>query len=238
MIRGLVRLLLWLALAGAVLWFALPAAASSLAAAAVGAAGLAGEGVSTSVVARPPFKLLLLEADAIVVRSGPATWRGLRFGALDITVGGVRLGSPPRDVTGRIDDVEFADAAGATVRAMSIDLSGAASTPDVRVRLGLADVSALIGRVLPGEPGGPATAITLAAPDGVRIATSAGEATARIVLRPDGGLDLLVGAPGGTPIALSLLTPGDAIPVHLSGVAIEGESLVLSGTVDARSLGL
>jgi len=106
------------------------------------------------------------------------------------------------------------------------------------VRLDLADVSALVARVLPADLGGPAARITLATPDGVRITTPAGVATARIALRSDGGLDLLVSTPQTAPMALNLLEPGDALPVRVSGVAIGGGDLVLSGTVDARSLGL
>jgi hypothetical protein len=238
-IRGLFRLALGLVLAAGVLWIALPVAASGVASAAVAAAGLSGDDVSTSVVAHPPLKLLLLEADAVVVHSGPAAWRGLRFGALDLTLSGLRLGSPPSGVAGRLADVEFPDAAGAPVRATSIVLSGSASTPDVRVNLGLADVSTLIGRVLPEGLGGARAHISLSGSDLVRIATPAGELTARIALRADGSLDLIVTMPGTpTALVLSLLTPGDALPVHLSAVGVDGESVVLSGSVDARSLGL
>jgi hypothetical protein len=202
-------------------------------------AGLSGEDVSTSVIARPPLKLLLLEADAVRVRSGPGSWRGLRFGSLDVTVDVARLGSPPGDVRGRIDAVEFADATGATVRASSIELSGVASTPDVRVALALDDVSALVGRaLLPAGLGGPDARIALAPPNGVRIVTPAGESTARIASRADGGLDLLFAAPGVPSVTLSLLEPGAALPVRILGVSVDGDSLVLRGTVDARSLGL
>jgi hypothetical protein len=172
------------------------------------------------------------------VRAGPSTWRGLRFAALDLTLTGLRLGAAPRDISGHIDGVEFPDVAGATVRATSIELSGPASTPDVRVLLGLADFSALVGRALPAGLGNAGARITLAAPDGVRIATPSGEATARIVLRPDGGLDLVVTTPGAGSVPVTLLAPGGPLPVRLSGVAVDGDRLVLSGSVDARSLGL
>lgn len=238
MVRALVRLAVGLALAGAVLWFALPVAASSLASVAVGAAGVSGRDLWTTVIARPPFKLLLLEADALQVRAGPGTWRGLRFGRLDVTLEGLRLGAPPRTIDGRIDDAEFADASGASIRADAIVLSGSASTPDVRVELGLADLSAIIGRRLPEALGGGEARIHLAPPDGVRIVTAGGELTARIVLRPGGGLRLVVTAPAGSAIDFALLDPGPALPVRIATVTIDGDVLVLRGTVDARALGL
>jgi hypothetical protein len=237
-VRALVRVAFGLALAGAVLWFALPVAASSLAGAAVGAAGVSAQDLSTIVIARPPLKLLLLEADALQVGAGPGTWRGLHFGRLDVTLEGLRLGAPPGTVDGRIDDLEFADGSGASVRADAIVLSGSASTPDVRVELGLADLSAVIGRKLPEALGGGEARIQLAPPDGVRIVTAGGELSARIVLRPDGGLSLVVTPPAGSAIAFALLEPGPALPVRIATVTIEGDVLVLRGIVDARALGL
>jgi hypothetical protein len=237
-IRALFRLVLGLLLAGAVLWFALPAAASSLAGVAVSAAGLTGDDISASVAARPPLKLLLLEADSIRVRSGAATWRGMRFGSLDVTIADIRLGGSPQRIDGTIRDVEFADDSGATVRATSIALSGAAATPDVEVTMSDADVSALVGRALPATLGGAGARITLASPSGVHITTAGGEATARIALRADGGLDLVVTVGAAPPLTLTLLAPGAAIPLRVSEVRVDGANLVLRGSADTRSLGL
>lgn len=238
MFAGLVRVILTLSLAGAVLWVALPVAASTLAGVAVGAAGLHGEDVSVSVSADPPFKLLLLEADTARVRSGASTWRGVTFGQLDLTFKGLRLGAVPGTVEGRLDRVEFPDSAGATLRAGTVFVSGTASTPDVRVEIAAADFQSLVGRALPAGLSGVSTLIELSPPDQVRIHTPLGEIVARLVLGQDGRLNLVFSGPGAGSVSIAILEPGAALPLQLHSVEVDGGNVVLRGTVDARSLGL
>ena len=238
MLPGLVRLTLTLALAGAVLWVALPVAASTLAGAAVGAAGLHGNDVAVSVSADPPIKLLLLEADTVRVRSGPSTWRGVAFGQLDLTFSGLRLGAGSGTVEGRLDRVDFPDGAGTTVRAGSVLLSGAASAPEVRVEFAAADFESLVRRALPAGLSGASTVVELAPPDEVRIHTVLGEVVARIVVGPNGRLDLVLSGPAVGTVTIAILEPGAAIPMRLRSVEVDGGNVVLHGTVDARSVGL
>ena len=235
--RGIARAVIALALAGTVLWFGLPLAASAVAGAVVSGAGLEGDGVVVSVEAMSPLKLLLLEADAVHIRSGPATFRGARFQSLDVRLLGLSLGAPPRAVAGRLDQVEFTDGSGVTMRAESVELSGAAEMPQVRIEISPAEVSSLLGRALPRELA-PAATVALSAPDGVRIATAAGEISARLVPASDGSLELVVSGPGASTIRITVLTPGPALPLTLSGAGVEGGALVLRGTLDASSLGL
>ena len=238
MLAGLVRLILTLSLAGAVLWIALPVAASAAAGAAVSAAGLHGEGVSVSVHADPPLKMLLLEADTVRVTSGPSSWRGVTFGQLDLTFTGLRLGSAPRTVEGRLDRVEFPDSAGAILRATTSVVSGPASTPDVRVELAAADFKSLVGRALPAGFADATALIELVPPDQARIHTVLGDVIARLVLGQDGTLDLVLGAPGVGGVTFALLEPGAALPLQLRSVEVDRGNLVLRGTVDVRSIGL
>jgi hypothetical protein len=237
-LAGLARLILTLTLAGAVLWIALPVAASAAAGAAVGAAGLHGENVSVSVGADPPLKLLLLEADTLRVRSGPSSWRGLTIGQLDLTFRGLRLGAQPGTVEGRLDRVEFPDSAGAILRAATVFVSGSAATPDVRVELAAADFRSLIGRALPAGFAGASAPIELVTPDQVRIRTVLGDVVARLVLGPDGRLNLALGGAGVGSLTVALLEPGAALPLQLQSVEVDGGRVVLRGTVDARSIGL
>jgi hypothetical protein len=235
---GLVRLILTLSLAGAVLWVALPVAASTLAGVAVGAAGLHGDGVSVSVSADPPFKLLLLEADTARLRSGPSSWRGVTFGQLDLTFTGLRLGALPGTVEGRVDRVEFPDTTGGTLHAGTVLISGAAATPDVRLDIAAADFRSLVRRALPAELSAVSTLIELTPPDQVRLHTALGELIAHLVVGQDGRLDLALSAPGVGSVTITLLEPGAALPLRLQSVAVEGGNVVLRGTVDARSIGL
>jgi hypothetical protein len=237
-LAGLVRVILTLSLAGAVLWLALPVAASTLAGVAVGAAGLHGDDVSASVSADPPFKLLLLEADSVRLRSGPSTWRGVTFAQLDLTFRGLRLGAEPGTVEGRLDGVEFPDSTGATLRAETVFISGAASTPDVRVEFAAADFASLVGRALPAGLLGATAPLELIPPDRVRIQTAVGEVVARLVLGQDGLVNLALSGPGVGSVTIALLEPGRALPLQLQSVAFDGGNLVLRGTVDARSFGL
>jgi hypothetical protein len=238
MFAGLVRLILTLSLAGAVLWLALPVAASTLAGVAVGAAGLHGDDVSVAVNADPPFKLLLLQADSVRVRSGPSTWRGVTFAQLDLTFTGLRLGAAPSTVEGRLDGVEFPDRAGVTVRAGTVFVSGADSTPDVRVEFAAADFESLVGRALPAGLSGATAPLELIPPDQVRIQTALGEVVARLVLGQDGRLNLALSEPGVGSVTIALIEPGPALPLQLQSVAVDGGKVVLRGTVDARSIGL
>jgi hypothetical protein len=236
-VGGLLRVILALALAGAVLWFGLPVAASGAAGALVSAAGLKGEDVSISVEARPPLKLLLLEADAMRVRSGSGTFRGATFKALDVTLSGVGLGRPLGSVAGRIEGVEFTDASGSAVSADSIDLSGPATAPDVRIEISAAEVATLVSRVLPTGIG-LASAIALSAPDAVRITTTIGEFGARLVTASDGGLRLVLDGAGVGTVTLTVFAPSLTLPLRLHSAAVEGDTLVLRGKVDAAALGL
>jgi hypothetical protein len=237
-LAGLVRLILTLSLAGAVLWLALPVAASTLAGVAVGAAGLHGDAVSVSVSADPPFKLLLLEADTLRIRSGPSSWRGVTFGQLDLTFTGLRLGTGPESVEGHIDRVEFPDTRGGTLRAETVLISGAAATPDVRVEFPAADIQSLIGRALPAELSAVSPLIELVPPDQVRLHTALGEIVAHLVLGDDGRLDLVLGGPGAVSATIAILQPGAVLPLQLTSVEVDGGNLVLRGKVDARSIGL
>jgi len=237
-LAGLVRLILTLSLAGAVLWLALPVAASTVAGVAVGAAGLHGDAVSVSVSADPPFKLLLLEADTLRIRSGPSSWRGVSFGQLDLTFTGLRLGTRPRTVDGRLDRVDLPDTRGGTLRAATVLVSGAAASPDVRVEFPVADIQSLIGRALPAELSAVSTLIELVPPDQVRLHTVLGEIVAHLVLGQGGRLDLVLGGPGVVTATITILEPGAALPPQLTSVEVDGGNVVLRGTVDARSIGL
>jgi hypothetical protein len=235
--RGIARAVIALALAASVLWLGLPLAASAVASTVVSGAGLEGDGVVVSVEAMPPLKLLLLEADAVHVRSGPATFRGARFQSLDVRLLGLSLGAPPRGVAGRLDEVEFTDGSGVTMRAESVELSGAAEMPQVRIEIGAPALSSWIGRSWPSALG-PIAVVALTAPDGVRISTAVGEIAARLVPTAGGGLELVVSGPGASTIRVTVFTPGPSLPLTLSGAAVEGGALVLRGTLDVRSLGL
>jgi hypothetical protein len=236
MLRALVRLALLLSLAAAVLWFALPAAAAGLAAAAVSATGLEGEDLEVTVIAHPPFKLLLLEADAVRVRAGRSTWRGATMERVDVTVTGLRLGSPPEGVEGRLDGVAFPGRSGEPLRASSVLLAGPASAPEVSVELEPAELAALLDRALRAELGRVVTVIPVP-PDGVRITIAGAEFAARLEVTAEGGLVLVV---GGSPISLrvTVLRPGEASPLVPRSVAVEVGRLVVHGTVDAALLGL
>jgi hypothetical protein len=237
-LAGLIRLIVTLALAGAVLWVALPVAASTVASVAVGAAGLRGDDVSVSVGADPPLKLLLLEADTLRIQSGPSSWRGVTFGKLHLTFTGLRLGAGPGTVEGRLDRVEFPDTRGGVLRAETVLVSGAAATPDVRVQFPAADIQSLVGRALPADLAAVATLIELVPPDQVRIHSALGDIVGRLLLGPDGHLVLVLNVPGVGSATIAILEPGSALPLQLTSVELDDGSLVLRGTVDAHSIGL
>lgn len=238
MFRAIVRLVIFLALATAVLWVGLPVAAAAVARAAIGSSDLQADDVQVSVAANPPLKLLLLEADSIRIQATHATWRGLVASRIDVTLHGLRLGGSPETIDGRLDSVAFTDAAGVTVTADSMAFSGAAASPSVEVRLAALEVAALVGRVWPAGPNAAGAIVGLAPPDGVRISTAQGEVVARLRLTDDGSLVLALSGPGVPALQLTILQPGPSLAVHLDSATVDGAFLVLRGTVDARSLGL
>ena len=233
----LLRLLLILLLAGAVLWVSLPLAASALARGAVVAAGLDGESVEVTVLANPPLKLLLLEADGIRIRSGRGTWRGIVFARLDATVTTARVGGSAGAIAARLDGVELPGEGGVHLQVGMVDVSGRLESADVVVRLSRAEVEVAVRQALPPDLRALAGTITLSPPDGVRIAAPGGEVFARLALTPDGSLGLRVEVPGQPAITATVFRPDVAVPIRLRGVTMDGSSVELRGTLDARDLG-
>jgi len=237
MLRGLRRLALGALLAGAVLWFALPVAASTLAWGAVAVAGLHGEGIEIAVVADPPLKLLLLEADAVHISARQGTWREIAFESLQASVTGLRLGGSRGVVDARLEGVELPAEEGARVRANTVLISGPLASADLRIQLSRDDVLAAVRKALPPDLAAFAGAISLVPPDGVRIATADGEVTARLSLGSDGSLNLTIDVPGRATLTATILRPGAALPLRLEGFSIDGASVELRGTLDGRGLG-
>ena len=236
--RTLLRLLLTTLLAGAVLWVTLPLAASTLARGAVVAAGLEGEDIEVTVLADPPLKLLLLEADAVRISAGLGTWRGISFTGIDATVATTRLGGPLGAVEARLEGVQLPSEDGARLRVGTVLVSGPLASADLRIRLSSDDLEVALRQALPPDLGSLAGAITLAPPDGLRIATAGGDVAARLILRPDGSLDLSVDGPGGSSVTVTVLRAGAALPVRLQSVTVDDSWVELRGTLDARDLGL
>jgi len=237
MFASLFRLILTIVLAAAVLWFALPVAASTLGGAAVAAAGLRGEGVHVSVTADPPLKLLLLQADAVHIEAHDSTWHAYTFEVLDLTVSRLRGGVASGSIDGHLDGVGIPDGSGGTVRADTILVSRSVTNAELAIELTRDDVQAAVRRALAGKQGDLA-AITLAPPDAVSIDTPAGQLLARLDVAQDGSLGLVLSAPGVPARTITLLEPGSELSIHFGSVAVSPTAVELRGTIDARTFGL
>lgn len=224
--RGcLVSAAIVIAVAGALVWFALPPLLGTLAQGALVAVGFDAAATSVTVAADPPPRLLTLEADVVHIAATNVRFRGLVAAEADVTLRDVHLldrtfGS----LQGTLRGVRLTAPAGDEIGVPLVELAG---TPDaIRATLTVpaADAQALGSAAVERAIGITPSRVRLVAPDQVRIEAGGQAIEGRLAVR-EGSLVLVPPAALGLdPVPLVAGTPELPLRVIWSGSSTAGWS--------------
>lgn len=235
--RGCLFTLLLAAIVGAfVVVVGLPVVAAAVLTGAVQAVGLQASDTTVVVSSEPPTDLLLMQADRVRVRATGATFRGLKIGALDVTLTGVSLlGRTADEVSGMLRAVTVPDVAGQPLGLEAIRLSGGGETVIASTTIAAADARAIVAAEVASLVGisVPPSAIRLEAPDKVTVKAAT---TVTVTLSVDKDGDLVATVPKAAPVVL--IRAGQDIPMRLTSVKVTASGgLELVGTLSIGILG-
>ena len=225
-VAGLAGLLL------AVVGWLAPGLAGSLAAGALGEAGVTGTDTQVNVVSDPPTEILEGRADRVEIRSTAATIGGMQAETVDITLLDVSLADRTwEQIEGRLGGVTFTASDGSLVRAETVELAGPPDATRATVTVSGEVVEALALESVRRNAGLTISDVTLVEPDLVAIGAFGIQVQGRLVVAPDGWLAVALALPGGPQVPL--FTPD---PLRLETASVSGNSLVLTGTIDLVSM--
>jgi len=214
----------------------LPAVAAGLLTAGVKAAGLQANDITVNVTADQPWELLGLQANRVRVRATSATFRGLRIGALDVTLLDVSvLGRTAGGVAGRLTGVTVPNVAGQPLGLAAVTLAGGGNAVTASTTIAAADAQALVAAEIATVTGAsvPASQVHLSAPDKAVVKSAV---TVTATLSVDKGGNLVAAAPGISPV--TVLRAGEDVPMRLTSVKVDGSgNLLLAGTLVVSLLG-
>jgi hypothetical protein len=209
-----------------------PGIAGTIAAGALGEAGVTGTDTQVSVLSDPPTELMEGRADRVEIRSTAATIGGLQAASVDLALSDVSLADRTwGTIEGRLGGVTLQAADGSLVRAEQIDLVGPPEATQATVRVSGDVVEALALEAVRRNTGLSITDVTLVEPDRVEIGAFGIQVQGRLVVQPDGWLAVAVALPGEPRVPL--FTPD---PLRLQTAAVSGDALVLTGTIDLAGL--
>ena len=212
-----------------VLWFALPPVIDGLAVGALENAGVHGTGTHVDVAADPPLRLLFLEADRVHITSRDTSIQSVHADVVDVTlrdvsIGGRRFGF----IEGTLTGITFTPADGPPFNAQTVQVTGPSQAARVTISLNQASVKQLVSTAVTQATGQNVTAVTLASPDRVTVATGRGNVSGRLSVTPAGDL-VLQPSSGGT---INLVGTGPDQPVRLQSVQVAGTGLEIAGTIN------
>jgi hypothetical protein len=212
-------------------WFAGPPVASGVVTKALQGSGLAADDLNVQVTADPPLELAVGRADQVAVHATTARWRGVRLASLDLTLDAVDLlGRTATSAEGRLDGVELDTAGGQTVLA-DFEFEGSAEAATTTIRIGAANVEAVTIDAFEAHFGVRPSSARLVAPNTVRVVLGGLTIDSRLSIDPKGSV---VATARGDSIVL--FTPGAALPLHLTSLAVTSSGLELRGTLDVGAL--
>ena len=228
----LIQLLILAALAFVLLWFALPFGVSFLATSALNASGFTGTHTSVDVSANPPPKLLTGKADTIRIRSDSVYISDLHAAKIDVTLHDVDLLSRKiGSVDGTLEGVRVAAPNGDPVTVDRVTVKGVATAADATLTLSTQEVAGLAVAMLKLQ--GIDATVALKDPNVVTMTVSGRQQSGTLVVR-NGSLVLV--PTGKTIPTIALIAPGKGNPFKLSTVAVAGQQVTLTGTLDVQAL--
>jgi hypothetical protein len=216
----------------------LPAFAAGMLTAGVTAAGLQADDTTVTVASDPPTDLVGLHADRVRVRATDATFRGLRIGALDVTLEDVGIvDRTVGAVDGRLTDVVVPNVGAHEVDLGTITLSGSGDAVTAAAVVGSKQAKRLVADALEPELGGRPSSVTLKAPD--RIIVDVGvPVRGRLLVTSDGDLVVRVSDGPAEGREVVLVRGGEDLPIRLTSVTVTAEGdLRLAGELEIGLLG-
>jgi LmeA-like phospholipid-binding len=230
--RGCLGLLFLAVIAVAVgLWFGAPPIAERLVSMSLGSAGLRSGDLAVSVQADPPLELALGHADRVVVTGTNVAWHGYRARAMDLALEDVDLlGRSAARTTGELTGVELPGVEPAGSLA-AVEIDGRGPSAAVTITIDRSTAEAMAAAAFEQRTGIRPGRTTLGAPNVIRFEAGQVAASGAMTIDPDGSLG--VATPRGRVV---ILEPGASDPIRLTGLEVEGDDLVLTGSVDVASL--
>jgi hypothetical protein len=232
--RGCLTVILVAALAiFGLVWFKGPSVAATVIQVGLGAFGWSAETETVTVDANPPYIVLMGRADKVRIVATGVEVRGVRARAVTVTVGTVRLFDRTfATFSGRLTGAVVSDGSGNDLTVARIDLSGTGAALKVSLHLASGEVTNQVQRAIENASGATLSGITLSAPNVVVIALAGQTITAHLVI--DSGRLVLRGA--GDALGDPVLFDPSGSGFKLTGVAMAGGEVVLTGTLDPGSL--
>ena len=230
--RGCLFVLLFAVLAAVVgVWFGAPPVAEGLVRAGLGSAGLQSDDLDVAVQADPPLELALGRADRVTVKGTDVAWDEFHADTLDLALDGVDLlGRSAARTTGTLTGVELPGVEPPGSKA-TVALAGRGPSASVTMTIDRSTAEAMAKAAFEQKTGVRPSSATLSKPNLIRFKAGQIDASGAITVGPDGSLG--VATPQGR---VTVLEPGAADPIRLTGVEVMGDELVLTGTVDVASL--
>jgi hypothetical protein len=216
----------------------LPAIAAGAITAGLTAGGLQSDDTTVTVSSDPPTDLLGMHADRVHVTASDATFRGLRIGSLDVTLGDLSLTDRSADsVDGRLRDVAVADVAGSPMTIDTIRLTGGGDRVTATATVPGDQVKAMVSDAIEQRLGTRPQSISLHAPD--QLTVDLGTPVAgRLLVTDAGDLDVRISTPGPAKGTEVRVIAADALPIHLTDVAVtDGGDVRLSGELSVGLFG-
>jgi hypothetical protein len=212
-------------------WFAGPPIAAGLVQTALASAGLHAGHLDVAVQADPPLELALGRADRITVDGTDVQWNGHQADSLHMTLNDVNLLDRSAErTTGRLLRAELpgVEPVGSTA---TIDFDGRGSTATVAITIDRATAQAIASAAIEQKVGIRPSSVTLRSPNLIQFKIGPVDASSAMSVDADGSL--AVSTPQGK---VTILDPDATRPVHLTGVAVQGDEVVLTGTLDVAAL--
>jgi hypothetical protein len=212
-------------------WFGGPPIAGRLVSIGLGSAGLRSDDLDVAVRADPPLELGLGHADRVVVTGSDVAWHGYRADAVHLTLDDVDLlGRSAGRTTGELTGVELPGAEPPGSRA-TVGIDGRGRSASVRITIDRSTAEAMAAAAFVQRTGIRPSSTTLSEPNVIHFKAGQVDASGAITVAPDGSLG--VATPQGRVV---ILGPGASDPIRLTGVEVENDDLVLTGTVDVATL--
>lgn len=212
-------------------WFGGPPIAEALVTTGLTASGLHSDDLAVQVEADPPLRLATGHADRVVVDGTDVSWNGLTADALHLTLDDVDfLGRSAGQTNGRLTGVELPNVDPPGSKA-TVDIAGPGASAVVTVTIDNATVERMAIEAFEQKLGVRPSSATLSEPNVIRFTAGPVTASGALTIGPDGSLG--VTTPLGT---VTVLERSPSQPIQLTSVAVEGDNLVLTGTLNVKDL--
>jgi hypothetical protein len=212
-------------------WFGGPPIAEALVSTGLTTSGLHSDDLHVHVEADPPLRLATGHADQILVDGTDVTWNGLSADTLHLTLDDVDfVGRSAGQTNGRLTGVELPNVDPPGSKA-TVDIEGPGASAVVTVTIDNATVERMAIAAFEQKLGIRPASAALSEPNVIRFQAGPVTASGALTIGPDGSLG--VSTPLGT---VTVLQPSPSQPIQLTSVAVEGDNLVLTGTLNVKDL--